>query len=246
MWVFPGSSFPVSSSSSSSWAASRCSSGAAPMAGASSSRASCAPTSRPPRPCRRCWSPRPPPPPKAGFAQAAGRDFSYNVQTYTTYDPVPGPVIKTPATRPLARASSTLPDAAISDDLAGWYLAPLRRRRAVRRARVWRRHPAPAARARRAARHARVRIASASPSRVRLHRTGPQALNDILRRYVVGGPRGLAVRGAASGRTARRRHCPPACCALVRMAHGGKELGGRCRPHAPEPSAAPREPAGAA
>ena len=183
---------------------------------------------------------------KAGFAQAAGRDFSYNVQTYTTYDPVPGPVIKTPATTPGTPRIVDPSDAAIRDDLAtgisllfvGGVLFAVHAFGAV----ILRRRHAPGEQLVTRA----YDLVGLTVATFGFIGTGAQALNDILRRYVVGGD-------VVSPFEVRHPGEPLAVAiALLPLVlwfgwRTWEELGGRATPaHAPEPSAAPREAAGAA
>ncbi len=127
---------------------------------------------------------------KAGFAQAGGRDFSYDVQPYPVYEPYPvsGPSVAPKPIAPEEPARIIDPsDNAIRDDVAtgislafaGVVLFAVHALGAV----VLRRRQAPGAQLITRA----YNLVGLGVATLGFLGTGAQALNDLVRRYVVGG-----------------------------------------------------------
>jgi len=180
---------------------------------------------------------------KAGFAQAGSRDFSYNNQPYTIYQPVPAGKLPT---APGVQTSVDPSDSAIRDDIAtavslifvggvlfaihAFGAAVLRRRGAQGDRLVTRAY----------------NLVGLSVATLGFIGTGAEALNDVMRRYVVGGD---------VVQTFEVRHPgDPLSVAIVLLPlvvwfgwRTWEELGGGAsQAHAPERSAAAHEAPGAA
>ena len=120
---------------------------------------------------------------KAGFAQAGNRDFSYDVQPYAVYEPYPAkPNLPDEPTRTVDRSDNAIRDdiaTGVSLTFAGTVLfavhafgaVVLRRRKAQGEQLISRAY----------------NLVGLAVATLGFMGTGGQALNDIVRRYVVGG-----------------------------------------------------------